>query len=128
MLSLARLAGLTAFVGLLAVPAAQAQTRYYRYRYELAPRERVIVTRRGPVYYYGNPAYSYRSPAPAGYAWRQGYYVPTRNGYRWVPGAWVPGSYAVTPGPVVRLDPRGEHERREREHQYREYLEHRYRR
>lgn len=81
-----RLTILTAFVGLLAVPAAHADTRVFVQLGIPGPMIPAPVVA-GPVY--APPVYA---PYP-GYIWRAGYYVPTPYGPRWVAGAWVPRAY-----------------------------------
>ena len=66
----AQVAGLTLMLGMVAVPAAHADTRFS------------IQIGAGPV-----------AVAPPGYVWQPAYRVWTGYGYRWVPGAWVPASY-----------------------------------
>ena len=67
----AQLAGLTLALGIVAVPAARADTRFS------------LQIGAGPV-----PV-----AAPPGYIWQPGYRAWTGYGYRWVPGAWVPAPY-----------------------------------
>lgn len=66
----AQVAGLTLMLGMVAVPAAHADTRFS------------LQIGAGPV-----------AVAPPGYVWQPGYQVWTGYGYRWVPGAWVPAPY-----------------------------------
>jgi len=64
----AQVAGLTLMLGMVAVPAAHADTRFS--------------LQIGPV-----------AVAHPGYVWQPAYRVWTGYGYRWVPGAWVPAPY-----------------------------------
>jgi WXXGXW repeat (2 copies) len=73
----AQLAGLTALLGVMFVPAAHASTRISVQIGVPVPFAPVVVAP-GP---------------PPGYVWQQGYYVRTGFGSRWVPGMWVPARY-----------------------------------
>jgi len=86
----ARLAGLTSVVGLLAAPAAHASARISVQIGVPAP---VVVPAPPPMYPAPPPMIYSAPPAPYGYVWEAGYYVPTRFGYQWVPGRWVRSSY-----------------------------------
>ncbi len=66
----AQIAGLALTLGLAAVPAAHADTRFS------------LRIGTGPI-----------AVAPPGYVWQPAYRVWTGYGYRWVPGAWVPAPY-----------------------------------
>lgn len=65
---LATIAGLTLLLGLLLVPAADAQTRFS--------------IQIGPSYGYGY------APGP-GYYWQDGYNAWNGYSYGWIPGRWV---------------------------------------
>lgn len=73
---IARLIGLTMMAGLAYVPAAQAG-QHFSIRIGIGA---------------GAPAAVVPVVRP-GYVWQPGYYVRTRFGVEWVPGAWVPAPY-----------------------------------
>jgi hypothetical protein len=93
----AQLATFTLLFGFAQVPAAHASTHVYVQIGSPAP----IIT---PV--------PVAPPVYSGYVWQPGYYVWTRFGYRWVPGAWVRPAYA----PGRWAHERWERERWERDH------------
>lgn len=79
---IARLIGMTMMAGLAYVPAAQAGT-HFSIRIGIGAPAPVVVA----------------SGVHPGYVWRPGYYVRTRFGSEWIPGAWVPAPrYRVAQG------------------------------
>ena len=71
---IARLLGLTLLLGMIAVPAAHATTRFS------------VQVGVGPA------VAPVAAPYP-GYVWQPGHRVWTGYGYRWVPGRWIPALY-----------------------------------